>query len=300
MAKDMASMQDLLEDIERAALDICKKGGQPQNEDEEFDNRNMAEKLLKSKNQPSKAECNKLAYDMLDWYTSQELTHTHNSKSEIVVKTINQVWARKGINTLTIKLEGAWSKLHNAEDEVEVEDKKVARKGRKSGTFTDRLVDGGKKAVTKALVRKASRNLTDLSQSAIVGLLMAGVKSDDENLRKTLAEVMGSDFGKALCAGALSMGLEYMPVPGLSDDNKDALIEELQTNAVDAFTMPIENIVKMGLPMLTGALTPLLTGGSSEESKQIPQASPSSSGDATPPSSDKEETATTATTATAN
>lgn len=267
------TIQEVLEDLERVALDFCKKSGQPQNEDTEFDNRGMIESLLKGSNPPSKADCNKIAFDMLDWYTVQELTHTHNSKSEIQVKTINQVWARKGISNLTTKIEGAWQRLHAADEDREVVSSTKKSSTRKTGTLKDRVIAGGKKAVTKALVRKASRNLTDLSQTTIVGLLMSGVKSDDPGLRTQIAAVMGTDIGKALCAGFLSIAIQELPIPGLSEENKESLVEELYTEAFDKVTMPLENIVKMTIPMLTGALTPLLTGSSApeEEPKQIPQ-----------------------------
>lgn len=270
MATDKSiSVEDILQDLETSALDICKKGGQPQNEEEEFDNRDMIQILLKGKNPPDQGDCNKIAFDMLDWYTTQELTHTHNTKGEIVVKTINQVWARKGISTLSTKIKGAWSKLHvNEEPEEEVVE--TRKRGKRGGTFKERLVAGGKQAVTKALVRKASRNLTELGQQAIVGALMAGVTTDDPGVRLQIAQILKTDIGKALVAGALSMAIDHLPIPGLSEDNKMALIEELQTEAVDQVTMPLENIAKMAIPMLTGALTPLLGSGSSE-AKQIPQ-----------------------------
>lgn len=278
----MDSITDLVEEIERSALDIAKKGGAHQNEEDEFDNRGMVEILLKAKKTPSKVDCNKIAFDMLDWYTSQELTHNHNSKGEIVVKTINQVWARKGISTLSTKIEGAWAKLHKDEVQEEEVTKESAPSGRrKEGSFKERMLDNGKRAVTKALVRKASRNLTDLSQQAVVSLLMTGAKTEDPTLRTQIAQIMGTDIGKAVCAGLLSIALDQLPIPGLSQENRDALVSELQIDAVDQVTMPLENIAKMALPMLTGALTPLLTGGSSEP-QQIPQATTSQPGSAAP------------------
>lgn len=115
----------------------------------------------------------------------------------------------------------------------------------------------GKRAVKKALVRKASRKLVASTHSTIIKLLEANPQLI------LLAQYLDSDVGRAAVSGLLAVGLEFTPLPEGIRENfeivKDSLVEELSVMAIDEATMPLEQVVGLLLPVVQQALMPLLT-----------------------------------------
>lgn len=267
MAKNQSefNVDECIEECESLATEANRKAGYVANEGEEFENRSTILSNLKSATKPTSGVFTKHAFDMVDYYCSTELNHNHNSKNEIVLKSIKQEWARKAIRTIANKLEGAWSSLH--EDAEEQPKNNKLAKTEKAGSLKERAIATGKKALTKTLVRKASRNMVSAGQQAVVALLAQNSDLADPGLREKVAMFLATDLGRAGIAGLLSVGLEYMP--GIPDDIKESLVEELQTEAADSATMPVENLIKMAFPMLLSSVAPLLGAGDSNSETKL-------------------------------
>lgn len=269
----MATLNDFISELETTAQQTCKTAGRSHNDGKTFTSRNLLEMILNKSEKPSQGDRDQIAFQLIDYYTNEDLNpHEHGLNNELVVSSIQQQWVRKGISLISTRVESMWVELNESkqvltkkvskQEALAVSENKSLAEG---GTFKDRLLDNGKKAVARALVRKASRNLTEVSQHLITNMLLSNGNVEDPGLKEKVGQFLQTDFGKGLTAAALSLVLDSVPIPGLSEENKAALISELQTEAVDSFTLPVENAVKLMVPLLSGAVSPLLTSGSSTD-----------------------------------
>lgn len=119
-----------------------------------------------------------------------------------------------------------------------------------------RAVAATKNAAKKAVVRKVSRRLAkNVGEMAMTQLAS----------NPALVALLSSPVGQAVIPALLAVSLEFMPLPeGVREQIepfKDALVEELTTQAFDDGTAPLEEMVAFLLPALKDAMVPLLASG---------------------------------------
>jgi hypothetical protein len=286
---EQLSVSEVIEDLERFACGEIRKVGILQNDGTECDSRPQIEKMLRSSKKPTAGDWSKQAHGILDHYCQAQLEHEHNKKGDVVVTSYKNDWTKKAANSLIRKMENAWSTMHENEEEESETKMTKAEKTDKGGkkNWKGKLIDQGKKAAKRTLVRKVARNLVDGGQHAVVAMLASSDPNfADPAFRDKVAALLTTDPGKAFIAAIASFAAEH--VPGLPEDAREQLVEELQTQALDNVSMPIENMIKAGLPFLMGAMAPLLTGGAESPAAKfltgeaMPVATPSQPGDSTP------------------
>lgn len=266
-------IEDNIKILEREAYDICNAAKVGQRNGDSCDSREKLERLLGASVAPTAPEWHAAALPLIEFYSTQPCDHEHDSKGMIKLASLKQDWCKKGVATLTRKMEGMWIKLNSNNDNQDGAVVKAAtetpeptnskrRRLSKKTTAKERFIENGKTALSRAAVRKVSRNLTEVLQTAGVNMLCAGQEKDDD-FKQKIGLLLGTDLGKAAVGALLSVALEMAPIPGLSQEIKEDLIAELHTDTVDNLTMPLENLVKAMLPMISSSLTPLLPGGSS-------------------------------------
>lgn len=128
-----------------------------------------------------------------------------------------------------------------------------------------------KKIGSKVIVRKVSRNLTNKAQSLLVNYLAGPNALNDSTLKGKLSQFLSTDVGQGLFKGMIGVLIELVPfdkIPGGETISTPLLevAEELQAQAGDQMTIPIENAAAFILPMMQEALLPLL---SQNQTKQL-------------------------------
>lgn len=126
--------------------------------------------------------------------------------------------------------------------------------GRTTKTRRQRVLSIGSAAGKDALVRKTVRSVVKIAQQGGLSLLKNSSVGDPA-LKKKIAAVLKSDLGAAAMA-VLSLLLVYK-LPILKQETKDALIQELLTQAFDNATAPLDQAASLILPKLTEAVAPL-------------------------------------------
>lgn len=150
--------------------------------------------------------------------------------------------------------EFTYNELKKMWDGFNPQEKTMKKKG---ATVKERIVNTGKVAVKKTLIRKATRKLVQQSSVTLAGILEA------HPTLKALVPYIQTPAGQAGVTLALAMGLEFLPLPEAIkeqfDTIKDSLVEELSIMSVDQATIPLEQVAGLLLPALQSAIIPLLT-----------------------------------------
>lgn len=131
---------------------------------------------------------------------------------------------------------------HHDDDEDELEPKKSGK-----------IISAVKTTAKTVVVRKVSRN----ASKALGKLAMSHFENNP-----LVAGLLASPLGAAAAPAILAILLEFAPLPeGVKNQiapYKDALIEELQTLALDEGTAPLEDLAAKLLPSLMESIGPLL------------------------------------------
>lgn len=263
MAKNTVDVNDLLDDIETVVQTGCRKAGFIENDGEEYEARASVEALITGDEKPTDSESNKLAMKILLFYCSQDIAHNHiekgSNKGDLNISSIKADWQKKLVRSVANKIEASWDKLNNGNNSSEA--KPMAKRGRKpGGTLKERTIARGKRVGMKVLVKKASRNVAAAGQQLVVGLLTSNANFNDPGFKEKVGLLLSTPYGQAAVGLFLSVAVDH--IPGLPEDLKEALQDQMQEDAFDQFSMPIEDLVKSALPMLGAAIAPLLTSGS--------------------------------------
>lgn len=258
-------------------------------------------KLFKSKYSPSPERLYRIAVDLLEHNTGYEFNvdFTRNpSLEEIeigiprkavidVSKCILQFWNRHQNNmqeAKEAKEEAMKPKYEKAAAEEQCDMKAqetyippnleeyIQKELRaQQPSFKKRLVNRGKKAISKVVVRKVCRKLTRGTQTLMTNLLAESISSQDPGIKKAIGLFLSSDLGRGFIAGALVVALEALPLPLALGENaeeiKDALTEELSVVAFDEASAPLEKVAGLFLPMAQQALMPLLASSNQDPKK---------------------------------
>lgn len=173
--------------------------------------------------------------------------------------------AAENVKKLSDKISKSWHEFQSVMNE-KVKVKKVKE------PFKKRVVTRGKRALKKTAVRKVSRHIVNNSQAIVTNALCQALGSDPASYEK-IAAFVSSDIGKGVVAGLLSVGLDVLPLPiggEVGEELKEAVIEELQTQAFDHASQPLENAAALLVPMLTQAFGQYaLLAASNKEIKQL-------------------------------
>jgi len=164
---------------------------------------------------------------------------------------------------------------HGLKDELvkfHSEYKSSKKKDSKTTTVKSAVKSKLKKVGSKVIVRKVARNLTNKTQQLLVNYLAGPDALNDSSLKGKLSAFLSTDVGQGLFKGMIGVLIELVPfdkIPGGEAISTPLLevAEELQTQAGDQMTIPIENAAAFILPMMQEALLPLLT--SQNQTKQL-------------------------------
>ena len=255
-------LSEVLDDLDAFVMEGCKKANAVENDGEEYEGRSSLEAMLTNSARPTSIEINKEALKMLQYYCNQDIPHTHNRKGELNLASIKTDWQKKIMRQLATKFEAIWDKQNVNKGTARGRSKKDPDENWKS-----RGIRKGKRAFSRVLVKKASRNVALVGQQALVGLLTSNANFNDPGFKEKFGMLMATDYGKAAIGLLASAVVAH--IPGIPDDIKEVLEEELQADALDQFSMPIEDLVKSVLPMLGGAIAPLLGAGSSSSEQKL-------------------------------
>jgi len=108
----------------------------------------------------------------------------------------------------------------------------------------------------KALYRSAATQFTNLIQTSIVTLMEA--KGMDEGKLNVVRELMETEFGKAIIASAIGMGLSYVPGEIGEDPRLVRLAEELRVSGIEiVMNEVLGTVIQTLLPAVQNTLSTL-------------------------------------------
>lgn len=114
----MKTIQECINEVGELAISICKDAKVLPKTKAKYKDEWMREgvvtlgDLFQSNKIPTTNEAIKLSYDLLDHFGSEAIHHTHGPDHGIVLKSIEQEWARKGIEKLSEQIIKFGTELH--------------------------------------------------------------------------------------------------------------------------------------------------------------------------------------------